>query len=141
MPIFVRELTQAYNARHAGHAPDWQPLPLQYRDVAAWLDRQMALGVHAADAAYWRAELAGELPLLDLPTDQPRPAVRGYHGATHSHPLPASSVRARRQRRAPWHHPLRSSRQCRCCSHACRARTTSLSAYRWPAVPIRPAKD
>lgn len=94
MPIFVRELTHAYNVRHAGRAPDWQPLPLQYRDVAAWLDRQMALGVHAADAAYWRAELAGELPLLDLPTDQPRPAVRGYRGATHGHPLPASSVRA-----------------------------------------------
>jgi amino acid adenylation domain-containing protein/non-ribosomal peptide synthase protein (TIGR01720 family) len=103
MPILVRELAEAYNARRAGHAPDWAPLPAQYRDVAAWLTQQLATGAHRDDADYWRTELAGELPLLDLPTDRPRPPVRRYHGATHELALPAHSLAAL-QTLATQHH-------------------------------------
>lgn len=94
MPILVRELAEAYNARCDSRARDWTPLPAQYRDVAAWLTQQLASGAHNDDADYWRAELAGELPLLDLPTDRPRPPVRRYHGATHALALPAATLRA-----------------------------------------------
>lgn len=94
MPILVRELAEAYNAHCSGRAPDWQPLPAQYRDVAAWLEQQLGAGAQHDDAHYWRTELAGELPLLDLPTDRPRPPVRRYHGATHALALPDNSLTA-----------------------------------------------
>lgn len=35
-------------------------------------------------ADYWQQQLAGEIPMLDLPTDHPRPPVQTYHGATHA---------------------------------------------------------
>ena len=88
MPILERELATAYNARRDGKAPGWEALPVQYRDVAAWLERQLAAGRFRADADYWRQRLAGELPILDLPTDHPRPAVRRFQGATRRYPFP-----------------------------------------------------
>jgi amino acid adenylation domain-containing protein/non-ribosomal peptide synthase protein (TIGR01720 family) len=94
MPILARELGEAYNARHAGAAPAWTPLPLQYRDLAAWQAERLAAGAQAEDAAYWREQLSGELPLLDLPTDRPRPAVRRFQGATLEQPLPAAGLAA-----------------------------------------------
>jgi amino acid adenylation domain-containing protein/non-ribosomal peptide synthase protein (TIGR01720 family) len=94
MPILARELGDAYNARRAGHAPAWTTLPLQYRDLAAWQAERLAAGAQAEDAAYWRNQLTGELPLLDLPTDRPRPAVRRFQGATREQPLPAASLAA-----------------------------------------------
>jgi amino acid adenylation domain-containing protein/non-ribosomal peptide synthase protein (TIGR01720 family) len=94
MPILARELGTAYNARRAGRAPAWTPLPLQYRDLAAWQAERLAAGAQAEDAAYWRNELTGELPLLDLPTDRPRPAVRRFQGATREQPLPAAGLAA-----------------------------------------------
>ncbi|MFN3987989.1 MAG: amino acid adenylation domain-containing protein [Rhodocyclaceae bacterium] len=94
MPIFERELAQAYNARRHGHAPAWVPLPAQYRDLAAWQQALLDQGGAAADAAYWQDALAGELPILDLPTDRPRPAVRRFHGATFDHRLTARHFEA-----------------------------------------------
>ena len=88
MPILERELAAAYNARREGKAPGWNDLPVQYRDVAAWLERQLAAGTFGADADYWRQRLAGELPILDLPTDHPRPAVRRFQGDTRRYLFP-----------------------------------------------------
>ena len=34
--------------------------------------------------AYWQKQLAGELPVVNLPTDRPRPPVQTYRGASHS---------------------------------------------------------
>ena len=40
--------------------------------------------------AYWRRQLGGALPTLELPTDQPRPSTRSFRGARHTHELPPS---------------------------------------------------
>ncbi|WP_266159409.1 non-ribosomal peptide synthase/polyketide synthase [Dyella silvatica] len=79
------DLTQAYAARHAGLAPAWSPLPLQYADYTLWqrqlLGDERDPASHAArQLAYWKQQLA-ELPeQLALPTDHPRPAVASYRG-------------------------------------------------------------
>jgi amino acid adenylation domain-containing protein len=39
---------------------------------------------------YWQHQLAGELPVLNLPTDRPRPPVQTYNGASHPFKLPAA---------------------------------------------------
>nr|WP_280498748.1 non-ribosomal peptide synthetase [Nocardia cyriacigeorgica] len=82
----ARDLMRAYTARTAGAEPGWSPLPLQYADFTLW--QHAALGsaddpdsVLAAQIAHWRQELAGLAPVLELPTDRPRPAVASGRGA------------------------------------------------------------
>ncbi|WP_392970939.1 condensation domain-containing protein [Streptomyces sp. LN245] len=86
MAPFVRDLLSAYVARGQGDAPDWAPLPVQYRDYTVW-QRQM-LGdeddpdsVAAEQLEHWRRELAGAPQPVQLPLDRPRPSSAGHRGA------------------------------------------------------------
>ncbi|RDJ94104.1 hypothetical protein B4Q13_17150, partial [Lacticaseibacillus rhamnosus] len=58
------------------------PLPIQYADFASWQRDWLKGEVLERQLAYWRQQLAGAPPLLELPTDRPRPAVRTPSGAT-----------------------------------------------------------
>ncbi|MFE6923181.1 amino acid adenylation domain-containing protein [Nocardia sp. NPDC057663] len=86
MVPLVRDVTTAYLARTAGHAPGWATLPVQYADYALWqLDR---LGdetdtdsAAAKQISFWRDELSGLPDLLELPADRPRPAVASLSGS------------------------------------------------------------
>jgi amino acid adenylation domain-containing protein len=71
--VFLREL----------FAPtDPPPLPIQYGDYAAWQRQGLASAQLQDQVTYWKGQLAGELPVLDLPTDRPRPARQTFPGAT-----------------------------------------------------------
>ncbi|MCP4664638.1 MAG: non-ribosomal peptide synthetase, partial [bacterium] len=52
----------------------------QYADYAHWQQQWMTGEVLEAELAYWREQLAGAPPCLELPTDRPRPAVQTYRG-------------------------------------------------------------
>ena len=77
--ILMRELQTVYSATLKGAAPDLPPLPLQYVDYAAWEVAQVRGGLFERQIAYWKTKLAGAAPLLDLPTDRPRPPQRSFH--------------------------------------------------------------
>jgi amino acid adenylation domain-containing protein len=80
--VLVREVAALYRACVAGEA---SPLPeprLQYADFAAWQRRWLAGDVLAGHLDYWRRQLAGAPPVLDLPTDRPRPPGPYHRGAT-----------------------------------------------------------
>ncbi len=97
MGVLVREVTALYAAFAAGRPSPLAPLPVQYADFAAWQRRWLAGGVLAGQLAYWRERLAG-LPVLELPADRPRPAVKGERGASRALRLPpalAAAVAAR----------------------------------------------
>ncbi|HEY0697236.1 MAG TPA: condensation domain-containing protein, partial [Micromonospora sp.] len=81
----TRDLETAYRARHAGLAPQWAELPVQYADYALW--QQELLGDvtdptsgYARQLRYWTGTLAGLPEELPLPTDRPRPAAASYAG-------------------------------------------------------------
>ncbi|MEP7010069.1 MAG: amino acid adenylation domain-containing protein [Acidobacteriota bacterium] len=90
MGILVREVTALYGAFAAGPGGPGGPgeqrsplpeLPIQYADYAAWQRSWLVSEVLEEEISYWRKQLAGLPPLLDLPTDRPRPPVQSYRGA------------------------------------------------------------
>ena len=56
-------------------------LPIQYADYAGWQRNWLQGGVLEKQLQYWKQQLGDELPVLDLPTDRPRPALQTYSGA------------------------------------------------------------
>ena len=56
------------------------PLKLQYKDFSEWQNSDPQKKKLEQQAAYWLEVFSGEIPVLDLPTDNPRPAVQGFEG-------------------------------------------------------------
>ncbi|MEA2604526.1 MAG: hypothetical protein QOF89_5518, partial [Acidobacteriota bacterium] len=81
MGVLMREVAALYGAFSAGLPSPLPELPVQYADYATWQRDWLAGEVLAAQIAYWRDALAGVPPLLDLPTDRPRPPVQTFRGA------------------------------------------------------------
>ncbi|MFH8347402.1 amino acid adenylation domain-containing protein [Streptomyces sp. NPDC018045] len=80
-----RDLAAAYASRHAGHAPTWPELPVQYIDYTLWQRRLLAEkpgeeSLLAHQCSYWERELAGIPQPLPLPVDRPRPPVATHRG-------------------------------------------------------------
>ena len=79
MSVFWREFENLYNAAIDGSEAHL-PLPaIQYRDFAAWHNQK--LEANPAHKQYWSQKLAGALPVLDFPTDHPRPPRQTFAGS------------------------------------------------------------
>ncbi|MFD4562314.1 amino acid adenylation domain-containing protein, partial [Streptomyces sp. NPDC058469] len=78
--ILRRELSACYEAFRAGEPDPLPPLSVQYADFAVWQREWLTGEVLGQQLAYWRSQLA-DLPVMELPTDRPRPAVRSSEGA------------------------------------------------------------
>ena len=90
--VLFRELTALYEA-FANQKPSPLPaLPVQYADFAVWQREWLQGEVLNKLVAYWQKQLAGAPPLLDLPTDKPRPAVQSFRGAYERQTIPADLV-------------------------------------------------
>jgi amino acid adenylation domain-containing protein len=88
MGLLLREITALYEAFRAGMPSPLPELPVQYLDFAMWQRRSLEQGALHADLAYWKERLSGAPPLLDLPTDRPRPAAQSLVGAAHAFAIP-----------------------------------------------------
>ncbi|HXM48659.1 MAG TPA: condensation domain-containing protein, partial [Pyrinomonadaceae bacterium] len=69
-----------YEAYREGRESPLPELGIQYGDFAVWQRGWLQGEVLEQQLSYWRTQLA-ELPVLELPTDRPRPAVQSYRGA------------------------------------------------------------
>jgi amino acid adenylation domain-containing protein len=78
--IFNHELGVLYNAFIEGKPSPLGELPIQYADFARWQRKWLQGSVLQSQLAYWKHLLEGRLPVLDLPTDRPRPAVQTFRG-------------------------------------------------------------
>ena len=79
--VFLTELTKLYESFLAERPSPLPELPIQYSDFAAWQQRWMKGGAIAGHLQYWKEQLRGAPPLLELPTDRPRPRVQSFRGA------------------------------------------------------------
>ena len=79
--VFMTEVAQYYQGLTL---PD---LPIQYKDVVYWQNQWLALNSQQ-HLDYWRAKLKNTPPLLQLPTDKPRPPVQTYQGKCYSWEIP-----------------------------------------------------
>jgi amino acid adenylation domain-containing protein len=94
--VLLADLTAIYRAFAAGEPSPLPELPLQYADFASWQRRRLGEREMAEHLAGWRERLAPPLPVLDLPTDRPRPAVQTFRGTSEVLILPPELANALR---------------------------------------------
>lgn len=82
--LFLDELLSVYTLLGVDRSPDLPPPTGHYRDFIGCQQAYLKSAASAADWAYWRNRLAGELPVLALPADSPRSTTRRYHGGSHA---------------------------------------------------------
>jgi amino acid adenylation domain-containing protein len=83
LEILLDDISEAYQARRAGHVHELSPPTHPYPQYVAWQRGWLTDEQAARHLAFWRTELAGAPPLLELPTDRPRPPVQRYRGAVY----------------------------------------------------------
>ena len=78
--VLFRELGALYGAFREGKPSPLPELPVQYADFSIWQREWLQGPVLEEQLAYWRKQLAGSPPALELPTDRVRPAVQTHRG-------------------------------------------------------------
>ncbi|MCC5658371.1 amino acid adenylation domain-containing protein [Nostoc sp. XA010] len=100
--VLIHELATLYQAfcddktslRDASHSllpqrgTSLPELPIQYGDFAIWQQEYLQGAALTAQKNYWKRQLGGALPVLQLPTDYPRPAVQSYKGNNYCFTIP-----------------------------------------------------
>ena len=89
MEVLLQELAWLYRAHLTGADPTLPALPIQYGDFAVWQREWLQGEVLERQLSYWREQLSGTLPVLQLPTDFPRARVQTFHGAVENLALSA----------------------------------------------------
>ena len=94
--VLIREFSALYEAFSQGAPSPLPELELQYADFAVWQRAQLQGEELERQIEYWRRQLEG-VPVLDLPTDYPRPAVQSFLGAVEGAMLSTELVRRLRE--------------------------------------------
>ncbi|MGA9381124.1 MAG: amino acid adenylation domain-containing protein, partial [Phormidium sp.] len=80
MGVLIAEVSAYYRGMATGTAIELPALPIQYADYAVWQRQWLTNQVLERQLTYWKQQLTGAPPLLELPTDRPRPAVQTFRG-------------------------------------------------------------
>jgi amino acid adenylation domain-containing protein/thioester reductase-like protein len=80
LSLIVHELFLLYEAESTGSEAMLPPLQIHYPDYVHWQRELLASEAGEKMRDYWLDKLSGELPLLDLPTDRPRPLQQTFKG-------------------------------------------------------------
>ncbi|NEQ84081.1 MAG: AMP-binding protein, partial [Moorea sp. SIO2I5] len=86
--VLLKELAVNYEAFATGKSSPLPPLPIQYADFAIWQRQRLQGEKLESQLAYWKKQLGGSLPVLELPTDRPRRPVQTFQGAKQNLLLP-----------------------------------------------------
>lgn len=92
--VFLQELAALYEAFSIGKPSPLPELSIQYADFAIWQREWLAGDRLQTQLNYWKKQLSGAPPLLELPADRPRPPVQTYRGAKESFLIPKTLTAA-----------------------------------------------
>jgi hypothetical protein len=98
LQIIVDEFVAQYRARVQHEAVALQAMPIQYADYAVWQRHWLEAGEQERQLAYWKAQLGGTQPVLQLPLDRARRPDARYGAAAHRVELPVSLVQGLQKR-------------------------------------------
>ena len=82
MSVFHKELNLLYKGYCMGENIKLPPLKIQYKDYAAWHSAQLSEESILQHKHYWLSKFNGEIPVLDLSNENPRPKVLSYNGSS-----------------------------------------------------------
>ena len=88
--ILAHEIGALYEALIENKRPALSELPIQYADFAHWQRKCLHGEAMEGLLSYWKRQLAGDLAVLDLPTDRPRTSVQSLRGERLNKMLPPS---------------------------------------------------
>lgn len=78
--ILIKELLQLYNAHLKGEVNPLPSLRIQYKDFSVWQQQQLKENAFEQHKKYWLEQFSGELPVLTLSSNKPRPIIKTYNG-------------------------------------------------------------
>ncbi len=82
--VLFRELAKAYAEYCRGETPMLAELPVQFGDFALWERQQLQGPTFNESIQFWKHQLGGALPALELPIDHPRSTNAAARGAVRS---------------------------------------------------------
>lgn len=82
LSVLFRDISTLYPAFVARQPSPLGEPPLQYAEFARWQQEWLRGDPLTQQLAYWKKQLGGLLPVLEWPTDRPRPALHSWHGAS-----------------------------------------------------------
>lgn len=81
LQIVLDEMIRLYDAFHSGGAAPLPEVKFPFSDYARWQKEWLSGRNLDVYIDHWKNILSGDLPILDLPSDHPRPAIQTYRGA------------------------------------------------------------
>lgn len=87
--IVGRELFDIYEILNTKKTLDLKPLRIQYKDYAIWHNNLLQSDKVAEHKEYWLEKLSGELPILNIPTDNPFPSKPTFQGSLYKFDIDA----------------------------------------------------
>ena len=81
MGVLVNEMAALYKSYIEDQPSPLAELPVQYADFAEWQREWLTKGNLERQLQYWKQQLGGELPVLELPADRVRPPRQSFRGA------------------------------------------------------------
>lgn len=94
--ILVPELGKIYSALLQGNSPDLEPAD-RFSDYALTIDSEATSPEIVATENFWLNQFSQSIPVLDLPTDRPRPALRTFAADRHDYRIAPELANALKQ--------------------------------------------
>ncbi|MEH2455997.1 amino acid adenylation domain-containing protein [Nostoc sp.] len=82
--VLIREVAALYESFSTGKFSPLPDLPIQYADFTIWQREWLQTEVRSSQMAYWKQQLDGNLPVLQLPSERSRPAIQTFRGKKQS---------------------------------------------------------
>jgi iturin family lipopeptide synthetase A len=79
--VLIEEMSMLYTAECQGKFCELQP-PMQFREYMQWYTQQYQREQKSADESYWLSQFEHSIPVLELPTNRPRPSKQTFSGAS-----------------------------------------------------------